>query len=103
LPPGHFYGPTTLPKDSTNLYLFIPGKQSGEVVIKGLMPKIRKISILGTGKELNFKIVGKISWSPVPGLVYIKVPESSQDKYMTVIKVELEKPLWLYQGKGGLN
>lgn len=103
LPQGHCYGPTTLSKDSTNLYLFIPGKQSGEVVIKGLMPKIRKISILGTGKELNFKIVGKISWSPLPGLVYIKVPESSQDKYMTVLKVELEKPLWLYQGKGGLN
>jgi alpha-L-fucosidase len=103
MPPGHFYGPTTLSRDSTCLYLFLPGKQSGEVVIKGMLSKIKKISVVGTGRDAGYKIVGKISWSPVPGLIYIRVPEAVQDKYMTVLKVELEEPLRLYRGKGGLT
>ncbi|MCW3467486.1 alpha-L-fucosidase [Chitinophaga nivalis] len=101
IPQGHFYGPTTLSKDSTTLYLFLPGKTSGQVVIKGLDNKITSISTLGTGTPLSHKIVGKISWSPVPGLVYIQVPENVQDKYVTVLKVKLDKPVKLYRGKGG--
>lgn len=101
--PGHFYGPSTLSKDSTSLYLFVPGKQTGEIVLKGLLSSIKKITILGSEQPAGFKIVGKISWSPVPGLVYIKLPDVVQDRYMTVVKVELEKPLRLYRGKGGLT
>jgi alpha-L-fucosidase len=103
LPQGHFYGPSTISKDSTNLYLFLPGQQSGEVVIKGLMSKIKKISVLGSTISPDFTIVGKISWSPVPGLVYIRVPGESNDRYMTVLKVELNEKLKLYRGKGGLS
>jgi alpha-L-fucosidase len=102
LPQGHFYGPTTLAKDSTVLYLFLPGRQNGGGVLKGLRSGIRKISIVGNGRELGHKIVGKISWSPVPGLVYIDVPAGAQDRYMTVLKVELDGALRLYRGKGGL-
>jgi alpha-L-fucosidase len=101
LPPGHFYGPTTLSKDSSTLYLFLPGKTSGQVVIKGLSNKIAGIRVLGNGSRLTHKVVGKISWSPVPGLVYIDVPENVQDKYVTVLKVELEGKVKLYRGKGG--
>ncbi|MBC9932511.1 alpha-L-fucosidase [Chitinophaga qingshengii] len=101
LPLGHFYGPTTLSKDSSTLYLFLPGKTSGQVVIKGLSNKIEDISVVGNGTKLNHKVVGKISWSPVPGLVYIDVPENVQDKYVTVLKVKLDKPVKLYRGKGG--
>ncbi|NML41689.1 alpha-L-fucosidase [Chitinophaga sp. G-6-1-13] len=101
LPLGHFYGPTTLSKDSSTLYLFLPGKTSGQVVIKGLSNKIEEISVVGNGAKLNHKVVGKISWSPVPGLVYIDVPENVQDKYVTVLKVKLDKPVKLYRGKGG--
>jgi alpha-L-fucosidase len=101
--PGHFYGPTTLSADSTRLYLFLPGKVSGEIVVKGLNNAIRSITVLGEGTKLNHKIVGKISWSPVPGLVYIRVPEQVQDKYMTVLRIELDKPISLYRGKGGFE
>lgn len=101
--PGHFYGPSTLSRDSTILYLFVPGKQTGEIVLKGLNTSIKKISVVGSAKPVTFKIVGKISWSPVPGLVYIKLPETALDKYMTVVKVELKTPLRLYRGKGGLT
>jgi alpha-L-fucosidase len=101
--PGHFYGPTTLSADSTKLYLFLPGKMSGEIVVKGLENRIRSITVLGEGSKLSHKIVGKISWSPVPGLVYIRVPEQVQDKYMTVLRLELDKPVSLYRGRGGFE
>ena len=103
LPAGHFYGPTTLSRDSTVLYLFLPGRAGGDVVIKGLSNTIRSITVLGNGTRLSHKIVGKISWSSVPGLVYIPVPEQAADKYITVLRLELDKPVRLYRGSGGFD
>jgi alpha-L-fucosidase len=103
IPQGHFYGPTTLSKDSTTLYLFLHGKTSGPVMVKGLDNKIKSVEVLGNGTKLNSKIVGKISWSPVPGLVFIDVPANTLDTYITVLKVTLDKPVKLYRGKGGLG
>ena len=103
LPQGHFYGPTTLSKDSTTLFLFLHGKNSGTVMLKGLVNKIEDITVVGNGTQLAHKVVGKISWSPVPGLVYIDVPEIVLDKYVTVLKIKLDKPVKLYRGNGGLN
>jgi len=103
LPQGHFYGPSTISKDSATLYLFLHGKVNGPVMIKGLKNKIEEITVVGNGTKLQSKVVGKISWSPVPGLVYIDVPQSVADKYVTVLKVKLDKPISLYKGQGGLN
>ncbi|RXK62002.1 alpha-L-fucosidase [Lacibacter luteus] len=103
LPQGHFYGPTTLSKDSTTLYLFLHGSSGGNIMIKGLDNKIQDITVLGSNTKLAPKVVGKISWSPVPGLVYINVPQNVLDKYITVVKVKLDKPVKLYRGQGGLN
>ena len=103
MPQGHYYGPSTLSKDSSTLYLFLPGKVNGNVVIKGLRNKIKNIRVVGTTQTLPHKIVGKISWSPVPGLVYINVPPVVQDDYMSVLAVELDRPLDLYKGQGGLQ
>lgn len=103
IPQGHFYGPTTLSKDSTTLFLFLQGNISGNITLKGLTNKIKDITVLGNGAKLTHKIVGKISWSPIPGLVYINVPKDVQDKYVTVLKVTLDGPVKLYNGKGGLN
>jgi alpha-L-fucosidase len=103
LPNGHFYGPTTLSKDSATLYLFIPAKTSGPVMIKGLKSKVTTVKVVGTNTVLSHKIVGKISWSPVPGLVYIDVPSSVHDDYVTVLEVKLDGPVSLYRGRGGLH
>ena len=103
LPQGHFYGPTTLSKDSTTLYLFLHDQTSGKMMLKGLINKIENITVVGNGTHLNHKVVGKISWSPVPGLIYIDVPESVKDKYVTVLKLKLDGKLKLYRGQGGLN
>ena len=102
LPQGHFYGPSTLSKDSSTLYLFLPGNVSGPVVVRGLVSAIKSAHVIGTETTLRPKIVGKISWSHVPGLVYIDVPATAQDKYMTVLKLKLDGPVKLYRGKGGL-
>ncbi len=103
IPQGHYYGPSTLSKDSTTLYLFVHGKTNGHLMLKGLDNKIESITVLGNNKKLEHKIVGKISWSHVPGLVYIDVPEGVQDKYITVLKLKLDKALKLYRGQGGFN
>lgn len=103
IPPGHFSGPTTLSKDSTTLFLFLPGKTSGQVVIKGLDNSIQEITMLGSGTRLSHKIVGKISWSHVPGLVYVNVPSDGQDPLVTVLKVKLDKKVKLYRGHGGFD
>ncbi len=103
IPQGHFYGPTTLSPDSTALYLFLHGKTCGQIMVKGLVNKIDEITVVGNGTILQHKVVGKISWSPVPGLVYIDVPENVLDKYVTVLKLKLDKPVRLYRGQGGFN
>ncbi|SEN38034.1 alpha-L-fucosidase [bacterium A37T11] len=103
LPQGHFYGATTLSKDSASLYLFVPARTQGNIMVKGLKNQIKQVIELGTGQELLHKVVGKISWSPVPGLVYIYVPAGVQDEYMTVLEVKLDGPLQLYRGQGGLK
>ncbi len=103
IPHGHFSGPTTLSRDSTTLYLFLPGKTSGQMVIKGLDNSIKEITVLGNGTKLQHKVVGKISWSHVPGLVYITVPEGVQDTYVTVLQVKLDKAVKLYRGRGGFD
>ena len=72
-------------------------------MLKGLANTIKEISVVGNGTQLTHKVVGKISWSPVPGLVYIDIPENVLDKYITVLKLKLDKPLKLYCGQGGLN
>jgi alpha-L-fucosidase len=102
IPQGHFYGPTTLSKDSTNLYLFLAGNPQNQIMLKGLFNQIKSIKVVGDNAPVQWKIVGKISWSAVPGLVYIDAP-TKPDKYMTVLKVELDGPIKLYKGAGGLG
>lgn len=104
LPDGYFYGPSTLTKDSTTLFLFLPSQAAGKVMIKGLVNSIRNIEVVGTGQKLGHKVVGKISWSSVPGLVYIDaIPATARDEDMTVLKLTLDGKLKLYRGKGGFN
>lgn len=103
MPAGHFYGPTTLSKDSTTLYLFVNSTAARNISIKGLDNGIVSAEILGSNQTLAPQIVGKISWSHVPGLVYLEIPEAAQDAYVTVVKIKLKGKLKLYRGKGGFE
>jgi alpha-L-fucosidase len=103
IPYGHFYGPSTLSADSTILYLFLTQGPSDKAVIKGLRNQILEASVLGTNTKIQHKIVGKISWSPVPGIVYFDIPWEAIDPYTTVLKLKLDGPVSLYRGKGGFH
>lgn len=100
LPNGHFFGPSTLSQDSTTLYLFLANGARG-VEIKGLDNRILAAEVVGADVRLDPRVVGKISWSKVPGLVFVDVPEAATDKWMTVVKLKLDGPVRLYRGQGG--
>ena len=104
LPEGHYYGPSTLSKDSTTLFLFLPSQAAGKLMIKGLVNNIQSIEVVGNGQKLGHKVVGKISWTTVPGLVYVDaIPAIARDQDMTVLKLKLDGKLNLYRGKGGFH
>jgi alpha-L-fucosidase len=101
LPNGHFFGPSTLSTDSTTLFLFLANGMSGSVEIKGLVNTVVSAEVVGASTPLKHRVVGKISWSKVPGLVFIDIPEDVSDEWMTVLKVKLDGPVHLYRGEGG--
>jgi alpha-L-fucosidase len=99
IPQGHFFGPSTLSKDSATLYLFLPAKTYGQVLLKGLANEVKEITVVGSTTRLAHKIVGKVS--ETPGLLFIDVPQNALDEYMTVLALTLDGPVKLYRGHGG--
>ncbi|MEZ4840308.1 MAG: alpha-L-fucosidase [Flavobacteriaceae bacterium] len=97
IPHGHFYGPTALSKDKKTLYLYIDNKPNGTIAIKGLNNNVVKAYVVGSGTELNTKVVGKLSWSKVPGILYTDIPESELDSDVTVIALQLDSEVSLYR------
>ena len=100
LPAGHFYGPTSLSNDGETLYLFLTQKPEHPIVIKGLKNPINRIRIVGEGTKLSHKIVGKMYWTEVPGLLYIDVPQEKLDSQVTVIAIQLKGKVDLYREDG---
>ena len=112
LPYGHYHGNSTLSKDKRTVYLFVnqvrnpDGNNTSLIVnlmLKGLKNSIVSAEVLGNGTILVPKIVGKISWSHVPGTVFINLPVGALDAEITVVKLVLDAPLSLYRGQGGFN
>ncbi len=99
LPPGHFYGPSTMNKSEDTLFLIMLNRPSGEVAVKGLRSQVRRASIVG-GPELKHQVLGGAPWANLPGMLWIDVPEQTLDPDATVIKLELEGTLDLYTGSG---
>jgi alpha-L-fucosidase len=95
LPAGYFYGPSTLSKDSTMLYLFVPGDPKGQVMLQGIKNKINRIYAVGNGTKLIWKEYLKPYWSNNSGVTFIDIPEKVRDEYMTVIAVILDGKLQL--------
>lgn len=93
LPSGYFYGPSTLSKDSTMLYLFLRGNPEGQVMLEGVKNKINRIYVVGNGTKLTWKEYLKPYWSNNSGLTFIDVPEPVLDEYMTVLAVVLDGKL----------
>ena len=101
MPLGHFWGPTTLSKDSKMLYCFLLDNPKNEVVIKGIKNKIKNVRVIGSNKTLNFKLNGGAAWLGIPPVLIVNFPSSQIDKSASVIAIELDSPLDLYRGEGG--
>ena len=101
LPEGHYEGLSVLSKDRQTLYLFVEGRPSGPIALKGIKNGIARIRIVGEGSMINHEIFNKLYWSSIPGIVYINVPQERMDENMTVIAVLLDSPLALYREKVG--
>jgi len=99
LPPGHFYGTSTLSKNRDILYLVCFDRPNGQVAVKGIQNAIKRTSVVGGG-ELAQKKIGGAPWAHLPGILWIDILESALDSDATVIKVELDGPLNLYTGAG---
>lgn len=95
LPPGYFYGPSTLSKDSTMLYLFVQGNPNGKVMLEGVKNKINRIYVAGNGTKLSWKEYLKPYWSNNAGLLFIDLPDEVLDEYITVLAVVLDGKLEL--------
>ncbi|MDU8886026.1 alpha-L-fucosidase [Yeosuana sp. MJ-SS3] len=100
IPFGHFNGYTALSKDKTILYLYVDNKPNGPLLIKGLKNKVNRAWVVGNGTKLSTKVISKLYWSDVPGLLYIDLPEVVQDKDVTVIAIQLDGEIDLYREKG---
>lgn len=97
---GYFNGPTTLNQKGDILYLYIPYKPIGKLCIKGIMNGVKRVRVVGSQHDVPYKIYNKLSWSEVPGLLYIDLPEKELDPNITVLAVELDSPIKLYAGSG---
>ncbi|MCC5807975.1 MAG: alpha-L-fucosidase [Opitutales bacterium] len=100
LPPGLFYGSSTLSHDRRSLYLCFYDRPRKDIAVKGLHSPIKRVSIVGEGEPLEHRMIGGAPWAEIPGVLWIDVPARCLDRHATVVKVEFEEPLkiWLSAG-----
>ena len=95
-----FLGGSTMTEDKKTIYLFVYGQPQGELCLKGIKTKTKRVSVLRSGKELDYTFTGSIPWSNIPGTMWIKLDKKDLAPMVTVLKVELEDELDLYYGHG---
>ncbi|MEN8008640.1 MAG: alpha-L-fucosidase [Candidatus Krumholzibacteriota bacterium] len=100
LPAGHYHGPTALSADRGTLYLYLAHRPVGPLMLKGIMNPVKSVRVVGQGAELDWDIQMKMSWSKVPGVIYVDVPEDVLDEEVTVLAIELEGSAQLYRDGG---
>lgn len=94
---NHYAGYSALSADRQTLYLFVEGKPTGPLALKGIKNGVARVRIVGEGSMIGHKVHNKLYWSDRPGIVYIDLPAERLDKNMTVVAVLLDKPIELYR------
>ena len=100
VPGDYFIGYTTVNPQKTTLYLYLPYKPVEKVMVKGIVNNIKDIRVVGQTEKPTYTLYNKLSWSEVPGVLYIDVPERLLDENITVLALDLEGELKVYQGEG---
>lgn len=83
----NFFGPSALSKDNKTLYLYLDHTPKKDILVKGLASKIKGIRVVGSEQPLDY--------SEQDGFLSIDVPASVIDPTVTVIAVDLKKPIEL--------
>ena len=99
IPLEYTNSPTSLSADSTILYLYIKGYPGEAVYLKGIINEVKSASIVYTGLKLKAKVIGKLWWSSVPGIIRIELPVNCCDKDVTVIAIKLNDKIRLWGNK----
>ena len=87
----YYHGPSTISRDSTMLYLFVPGTPANnQVMLEGVKNKINRIYVVGKGTKLEHKEYLRPYWSDHAGLVFIDLPDHLLDEQMTVLCLVLD-------------
>jgi alpha-L-fucosidase len=73
------------------------------IYLKGISSQPKQIDLIGSNEPIQFTEVGKISWSTVPGTLFIEIPINEMDPQISVIKVQFDQPIQLYRGRGGFH
>ena len=100
IPAGHVAAYTSLNQAGDVLYIYLPYRPNESVELKGLKSRVKRVRVVGDGRELDYNLYNDISWSEVPGVYYINVPDDACDERITVLAVELDEPVKLYRGSG---
>ncbi|HEX7339287.1 MAG TPA: alpha-L-fucosidase [Rhodanobacteraceae bacterium] len=97
IPKNYYAGSSTLSKDRKTLYLFVDGNPEGPILVKGLMNRIVRARVVGSGMILDTQRVGA-TLGTAPALLYIKLPQSVLDpQHVTAIALDLDGPIKLYR------
>lgn len=100
LPPGLFYGASTLSKDRKTLYLFVFDRPWKDIAVKGLKTKVKRVRGLGTGNTLTHRVMGGAPWADIPGVLWIDLPAAEFDQHATVVQIDFEAPLEIWMQSG---
>ncbi|MDE6587119.1 MAG: alpha-L-fucosidase [Paramuribaculum sp.] len=100
LPKGHIQANTSISKDGKTIYVYMPYRPTGGVELKGLKSRVKSARIVGNDTPVDWKIYNDISWSASPGVYYFSIPEEALDPEITVMALELDSPVTLYEGEG---
>ena len=84
IPGDHVKAYTSLNAAGDVLYIYLPYKPVGPVEVKGLVNNVRNIRVVGSKAAPQWKVFNKLSWSEVPGLLEITVPDEALDSAITV-------------------
>ncbi|MBD2870962.1 alpha-L-fucosidase [Paenibacillus arenilitoris] len=98
----YYLGGSTVSKDRGTLYLFVYDAPRENVCLKGLTNRIKRITVLHSGKELAHDIHGGVTWFNIPGTTWIYMTPEDAHEQITVLKLELEGELEMYGGSGAV-
>lgn len=85
LPAGLFNGSST--RRGSVLYLIAYDKPQPELVVKGLQGEVESVTLLKSGKPLDYRASGGRAKFGLAGWLFINLPEEDCDPIATVVKI----------------